>query len=131
MTHALPEAVPTPPNNDWARQPAMIFLWWGLPIAIGMLANVPHLSQRQDAAVWAVLFAWMAAGCLLNALRCHRVHCFISGPVLLLGAIFAALAASGVVEPGARTFSTVINGTLLAALLSFAPEIVWRRYARP
>jgi hypothetical protein len=109
----------------------MIFLWWGLPIAIGILANAPHLSQRLDAAVWSLVFAWMATGCLLNALRCHRVHCFISGPVLLLGAIFAALAATGVIEPGAHTFSLAINGTLLLALLSFAPEIVWKRYARP
>jgi hypothetical protein len=129
MTHALPDAAPTPPANDWARQPMMVLWWWGLPIAIGMLANVPHLSQRQDAAVWAVLFAWMATGCVLNALRCHRVHCYISGPVLLLGAIFAALATTGVIEPGARTFSLVINGTLLLALLSFAPEFLWKRYA--
>jgi len=109
----------------------MILWWWGLPIAVGVLANVPHLSQRQDAAVWAVVFAWMGTGCVLNALRCHRVHCYISGPVLLLGAIFAALAMSGVIEPSARTFSLVSNGTLLLALLSFAPEILWRRYACP
>ena len=107
----------------------MILLWWGAPLAIGMLANAPHLSQRLDAGVWAVVFAWMGAGCLLNARRCHRVHCYISGPVLLLGAAFAALVVSGAVEPDPRTFSIVINGTLLLALLSFVPELVWKRYA--
>jgi hypothetical protein len=129
MMPALAEAPPAPSSRDWARRPAMIFLWWGLPMAIGVLANAPHLSQRLDAGVWAVVFAWMATGCLLNARRCRRVHCFISGPVLLLGAVFAALAMSGAVEPGARMFSNIINGTLLLALLSFVPEMVWRRYA--
>jgi len=107
----------------------MILSWWGLPVAIGTLANFPRLSQRADASVWAVVFAWMATGCLLNARRCHRVHCFISGPVLLLGAAFAALSASGVIEPAAGMFSNIINGTLLLALLAFVPEMVWKRYA--
>jgi hypothetical protein len=107
----------------------MILFWWGLPLVIGVLSNLPHLAQRADAGVWAIVFAWMATGCALNARRCHRVHCFISGPVLLAGAVFAALAASGVIEPAAGTFSNVINVTLLLALLSFAPEIVWKRYA--
>jgi hypothetical protein len=125
----LVEAPPPPSSRDWARRPLMIVLWWGLPMAVGVLANLPHLSQRAHASVWAVVFAWMATGCLLNARRCHRVHCFISGPVLLLGAVFAALVASGVVEPGTSTFSNIINGTLLLALLSFAPEMIWKRYA--
>jgi hypothetical protein len=107
----------------------MIFLWWGLPLLVGVLANVPHLSQRFDAGVWTMVYAWMATGCLLNALRCQRVHCFISGPVLLLGAVFCALTASGVVEPDARTFSNLINATLVVALLSFVPEMFWKRYA--
>src|SRR5580700_5063857 len=100
MTPTPAETAPAPSSRDWARRPAMVLLWWGLPIAIGVLANLPHLSQRLDAGVWTVVFAWMAAGCLLNALRCRRVHCFFSGPVLLLGAVFAALVTIGAVEPG-------------------------------
>jgi len=43
-------------------------------------------------------------GCLLNAKRCHRVHCYISGPVLLSGAVFAGLVASGAVKVDQHTF---------------------------
>jgi hypothetical protein len=127
----MPTSISTPlapSDRDWARQPLTIIIWWGLPLAIGMLANVPHLSHRIDAGVWAVVFAWMGTGCVLNARRCHRIHCFISGPVLLLGAVFAALVASGAVESGARTLNNVVNGALLLALLSFVPELVWKRY---
>src|SRR5258708_2229969 len=71
-------------RKDWARQPLTIILWWGLPIAVGVSVSLLHPPFRVAAGVCAVAFAWMATGCLLNARRCHRVHCYISGPVLLL-----------------------------------------------
>lgn len=120
----------TAAGKDWARQPLTIVLWWGMPIAIGAAAaGLPRLPARADAGVCALLFAWMATGCLLNARRCHRVHCYISGPVLLLGAILAGLVAAGVIDLGPRTFNSAVSAILVLALLSFAPEIVWKRYA--
>lgn len=119
----------TAARKDWARRPLTIIAWWGLPIALDVSAGVLHLPFRAGAAVCAVAFAWMATGCLLNARRCHRVHCYISGPVLLLGAILAGLAASGVVDLDAQTFGNAVSAILVLALLSFVPEMVWKRYA--
>lgn len=118
----------TIPAKDWARQPRTIILWWCLPMAAGVAAAFLPLPVRVVAGVWAVSFAWMATGCLLNARRCHRVHCYISGPVFLLGAIFAALVASGVADLGQRALSNAVSAVLVLALLSFAPELVWKRY---
>ena len=106
-----------------------IIAWWGLPIALAASAGLLHLPSRAGAGVCAVAFAWMATGCLLNARRCHRVRCYISGPVLLLGTIFAALVAADVVDFGPRTFGNAVSAILLLALLSFVPEMVWKRYA--
>jgi hypothetical protein len=117
-------------RNDWARQPLSVCLWWGLPVTIGASASLLHLSFRADAGLCAVLFLWMATGCLLNAMRCHRLHCYISGPVLLVGAIFAALTAADVIQVSLRTFDNAVGATLILALLSFLPEIIWKRYAR-
>ena len=117
-------------RNDWARQPLSFCLWWGLPIVIGASAPLLHLSFRGGAALCAALFLWMATGCLINALRCHRLHCYISGPVLLAGAIFAALAAADLIEMSPRMFGNAVGATLVLALLSFLPEIFWKRYAR-
>jgi hypothetical protein len=117
-------------RNDWARQPLSVCLWWGLPVAIGASASFLHPSFRADAGLCAVLFLWMATGCLLNAMRCHRLHCYISGPVLLVGAIFAALTAAGVIQVSLRMFDNAVGATLILALLSLVPEIVWERYAR-
>ena len=125
----LTDTVKTASRKDWARQPLTIILWWGLPIAVVLAAGLLHLSFRASAGVCAASFAWMATGCLLNARRCHRVHCYISGPVLLLGAIFAGLVASGVVNVGPHIFNNAVSATLVLALLSFVPELVWKRYA--
>src|SRR5438046_2559377 len=77
-------------RKDWVRQPLSFVLWWGLPLVIGALVGVLHLPFRTSSGVCSLLFLWMATGCLLNARRCHHVHCYISGPVLLLGSLAAA-----------------------------------------
>jgi hypothetical protein len=116
-------------GEDLARQSVSVCVWWGLPIVIGASAGVLHLTFRVGAALCAALFIWMATGCLLNARRCHRVHCYISGPVLLLGAILAGLVASGAARLSPQMFNNSVSVILILALLSFVPEIVWKRYA--
>lgn len=117
-------------QNDFVRRPLSACLWWGLPIAIGASAGLLHVSFRAGAGLCAVLFLWMATGCLLNAWRCHHLHCYISGPVLLAGAVFAALIAAGLIDVSPRVFGNAVGATLVLALLSFLPEIFWKRYAR-
>ena len=116
-------------QKDLVQQPVSAMFWWGLPIAIGLAADFLHLPFLIGAGLCAVLFLWMATGCLLNAARCHRLHCYISGPVFLLGAIFAASVALGVVAVSPHVFGSVVGATLILALLSFVPEFVWKRYA--
>ena len=116
-------------QSDLVRQPVSAMFWWGLPIAIGLAADFLHLPFLIGAGLCAVLFLWMATGCLINAMRCHRLHCYISGPVFLLGALFAAGVALGIVAVGPHVFGDVVGATLILALLSFVPEFVWKTYA--
>ena len=67
-------------------------------------------------------------GCLLNARRCSRLHCFFSGPVLWLGAIAAALVGAGVI-PGAQALNGVVLATAILFVLSYVPEAIWGKYA--
>jgi hypothetical protein len=121
--------VPATPGRmrDWSRQPLGIIFWWGVPIAAGVSTNFLGLSLTLTALIWAVAFAWMGTGCILNALRCARLHCFISGPVLWLGAVAAALAGIGVLS-GRNALSYVINITAGLAVLSFVSEWIWGMY---
>ena len=116
-------------SKDWSRQPGGIVSWWVLPTVVGVSTGFLGLSLAATAFVWAGAFAWMGTGCLLNARRCHRLHCFISGPVLWLGAVATALLGFGVM-PGTHALNYVIWSTVLLASLSFAPERFWGRYAR-
>jgi hypothetical protein len=106
-----------------------IILWWGLPIALGVSTNFQALPQTETAIAWSLAFAWMGTGCALNALRCGRRHCFISGPVLWLGAIATALVALGILS-GRNTLGAIVNGTLALAVLSFLPERFCSLYTR-
>ena len=94
----LDSKAPAPPQKDWARKPVAALIWWYVPTALGVLAGLLISSSRVVAAVWVVAFAWMGVGCILNARRCHRLHCYFSGPVLLLAAVTVGLLASGVMN---------------------------------
>src|SRR5579863_10227224 len=86
-------------SRDLVRKPIGLLTLWVLPVVLAMLASIARLPVRLVAFVWAGAFVWMGLACLLNALRCSRLHCAISAPVLLLAS--AAVAAIGVgVLPG-------------------------------
>jgi hypothetical protein len=115
--------------NDWARRPLPAIIWWGLPLTLALASNLLRLRLADAGWIWSAAMAWMGIGCLLNARRCRRLHCFIAGPALLLGAAAAALIATGVVDMGPHALSYVTLVVFAVALLSFIPEMVWRRYA--
>lgn len=116
------------PAQDMVRRPVSAFIWWCVPIAVGVLAATLRLPGRELASVWAVAFTWMAAGCFLNALRCHRLHCYISGPAFLAGAAALGLLGADVVPFASNAFNLIMTGTAALVCASFVPEILWRKY---
>ena len=124
MTH-----VPaTSPQSDLVRTPVSAFTWWGLPILIGFVAGFFVHAQRADAALWTLLLAWMSAGCALNAARCHRLHCYISSPLLGLAAVATLLIALGWLDLGRQGLNLVLGLATVGVAASFLPEVAWRRY---
>jgi hypothetical protein len=71
------------PDDDLVRGRRSFLVLWGLPMALVALGLV-----WSSARVW----LWVPAGgiagtaCLANASRCGRLHCFLTGPLFLLGA---------------------------------------------
>jgi hypothetical protein len=114
--------------KDWVGRPGKGFVWWCLPLGIGFAANYFASSPRAAALVWMIAFVWMGTGCLLNARRCHRLHCYISGPAFIIGAAALALFAVGVAQLGRHSLNNIVGVTLAVALLSFVPEMFWRKY---
>jgi hypothetical protein len=114
-------------RNDWVNRPGMAFVWWCLPLAVGVAASCFAWSSLATALVWIVSFIWMGTGCILNARRCHRLHCYISGPAFFLGAAALTLFVSGVAFAGPHSLNNIVGITLTVALLSFVPEMFWRK----
>ncbi|MBS0470926.1 MAG: hypothetical protein JSR60_07635 [Proteobacteria bacterium] len=116
-------------RTDFLQQPVSALLWWCLPLAAGFAASLFAIPPRAAALVWTIAFIWMGTGCVLNAQRCHRLHCYISGPVFFLGAVATGLLLSGALTLSQRALNDIVGFTLIAALLSFVPERIWRKYA--
>jgi hypothetical protein len=115
--------------DDWVRRPGMGFVWWCFPLSVGIAASYFASSLRVTAMIWMVSFVWMGTGCILNARRCHRLHCYISGPAFFLGAAALGLFAAGIALLGAHSLNNIVSVTLAVVLLSFVPEMIWRKYA--
>lgn len=69
----------------------------------------------------------MGAGCLANAWRCGRLHCYVTGPLFALAAVWSLLAALGAVPLYPSILSLVV---LSIVVLAFSAEIPFGRYAR-
>lgn len=116
--------------QDWVSKPLYCLLWWIAPVAVAVLADHLTTGRRISVLAWAVALAWMGLGCLLNARRCHRRHCYLTGPILLVTATVLGLDAAGVLSLGSSGINMVLWGAFGLSLLSFVPELIWGKYVR-
>ncbi len=103
---------------------------WGAPVLAGLIASFAAPSIGWAAGAWSLTLAWMGSACLLNARRCGRLHCYFSGPILLVGALLAALIAFGSLDADATGLGAIIAGAFVLASLTYALELAWGRYLR-
>lgn len=130
MLPIMIDEAPHRPQNDWARRPGTALIWWCVPLTLAIAMSATIHVPRIIAGVWVIALAWMGIGCLLNARRCHRLHCYFSAPILLLGSLVTGLVGFDVMRLGSHALNNVISLALLLALLSFVPEMIWGKYRR-
>jgi len=113
-------------HADWARG-VRGWLVWGIPA--GALLASPLFAGRYLVIIWPALLTIMGAACLLNARRCGRVHCFVTGPFFLLLAGVALLYGMGVLPLGAHGWSILSVVLVLGGVaFIFVPEWLLGRY---
>ena len=109
----------------------MPFLWaWGVPMFLLVATNFlgDYVPVNIIVLMIAGSFIWMGAACVLNARRCHRRHCYYSGPIFLMGAVASLLVGFRVIDFGPDGLSIVIGVTILGALATYGSEFIWGRY---
>lgn len=73
---------------------------WAIWCAPAALILLGVLWESARAALWIPSFFTMGAACLINARRCGRLHCHVTGPVFLLASLATILDTVGVLAIG-------------------------------
>ena len=109
-------------EKDFTRR-STSWLLWGVPAAVVILGSLVAPVPRM--LLWTPAFLIGGVGCVMNAARCGRVHCYITGPLYLLAAVATVLAGTDLVPLRSSWIGgAVIGGTILA----FVPEWVRGKY---
>lgn len=100
------------PKNarDLTASPAAWLFWYG-PIAV-IIAGSFWTAGRNW--LWAGAFAVMGIGCLVNASRCQRLHCYFTGPLFLAAAGYAIAAQFRLVSLRVDLFLLIVLGLACA-----------------
>ena len=116
-------------TDDITRRPARFLLFYGLPTAVLIASQFFTRDAVLIAWIWAAGMTVMGLACLANARRCHRVHCYFTGPWMLLMAALFLLYATGWLPLSGTVFAWLVNGAWIGILvLWFGSEMVWGRY---
>jgi len=95
---------------------------WGLP---GVLFALGGAWSAERPWLWVPALAVAGSACVLNAWRCGRLHCYVTGPLFLIAAAATVLDALGVVAIGGHY---ILLAVFVGAALACGLECVWGKY---
>lgn len=103
-------------------------VYW-LPILALVVSGALRIGNGWQVAIWVIALTTMGVGCLVNAFRCGRVHCYFTGPFFLIMALLSLLYGLRVAPLGPHGWSTIGLSVLAGGLLLyFVPEALAGRY---
>ena len=110
-------------TNDLARGWSAVLLWGAPVIALVVGSYFPRVRL----VLWLPALLVMGVACLRNAARCGRVHCYVTGPLSLVAALYVALSAFRVVPMQPGVFLNIILGVAVLACLAEIPFGKYRK----
>ena len=111
--------------RDLASNKLASLLFWGLPIAAIIATSFVDRPVLRTI-VWTAAWTEMGAVCLVNAFRCGRLHCYLTGPFFILGGVASLLYGLGILPLGwGQIGMTMLVG---GVALTYLPEWVWGKY---
>jgi hypothetical protein len=116
-------------SRDILSSPWRALLVFWLPALAIVVAGSSGLSTGWLTIVWTVALGIMGTACIANALRCGRVHCYITGPFFLVVALVTLLYGLGVVTLGRNGWNLIGLTILVGAIaLCCLPEMFLGKY---
>ena len=107
--------------NDLTGHKTAWFLWY-VPIATLVVGSS---WTRGRVWLWVPALVVMGIGCLVNAVRCGRLHCYVTGPLFLAAALYVVLSAFGLVVLHTGPFPIIV---LVLSCLAQCAEIPLGKY---
>lgn len=102
-------------------------LLWVIPIIV--LGVTAGFGGAIAAIAWPPLLLIMGVACLVNALRCGRLHCYLTGPYFLLLAAVSLFYGLGMLPLGDRGWQWLSSALLIGTcVLVCIPEWLFGRY---
>jgi len=106
-----------------------VFILYWLPAIAIVVAGTPAISSGWRTVVWTVALATMGVACIVNALRCGRVHCYVTGPFFLLMALVSLSYGLGILHLGGNGWDLLGLATLIGAIALWClPEMFLGKY---
>lgn len=114
-------------SRDFLGRTGTTIALWRIPEAAFVLAFLlPGLLREW---VWIVALLWMGGACVVNAIRCGRLHCYVTAPFFLLGAIALVFYLAGIFGwPASAPLGIALVEGIGGLLLIDLPERAWGRY---
>lgn len=115
--------------GDLLSRRGFVFLVYVIPVAALVLAGNLDVGTIWRTVIWSASLLIMGTGCIANAVRCGRTHCYLTGPFFLLMGLAAALYGLGILPLGSNGWNVIGLSTLLGgAILGCVPEIFLGKY---
>lgn len=106
----------------------VLIIYW-LPVAAIIASGFFAIEPPERGVLWAVALATMGIGCVVNAVRCRRVHCYVTGPFFLVMAAVALLYGFEALALGKYGWNLLGAVALAGALvLIYLPERLFGTY---
>jgi len=118
-------------SRDILSSRLRVFVLYWLPAIAIVVAGAPAISNGWRTVVWVAALAIMSGACIVNALRCGRVHCHVTGLFFLLLALAALSYGIGILHLGKNGWNLLgLIGLIGTFALWYLPEMFWGRYRK-
>jgi hypothetical protein len=116
-------------SRDFLLKPWSCFFLFCLPAIAIVVTGNSAVGNAIRTIVWTGALGVLGTACFINATRCGRIHCYLTGPFFLVMAVVAVLYGVGVLPLGKHGWS-LIGATILigAVALSCLPELIFGKY---
>ena len=118
-------------SRDMLSSRWRVFMLYWLPAIAIVVAGAPAISNGWRTVVWTAGLAIMGMACIVNALRCGRVHCYVTGAFFFLMALVALSYGLGSLHLGRNGWNLLGLIALIGAIaLWWLPEMLLGKYRK-